>query len=64
MFCDTSNMDEHQKAYMLAKRAQFAKAASASVGDTASVGDATSAWVKVQVLSGTLNGSQFSFFLS
>ena len=49
MFCDTSNMDVNQKAYMLAKRAQFAKAASASVGDTASVGDATSAWVKVQV---------------
>ena len=39
-----SNMDEHQKAYLMAKRAQFAKAASASVGD------ATSAWVKVQVL--------------
>ena len=47
MFCDMSNMDEHQKAYLRAKRAQFAKAASASVGDTASVGDATSAWVKV-----------------
>ena len=45
-----SNMDEHKKAYLMAKRAQFAKAASASVGDTASVGDATSAWVKVQVL--------------
>jgi len=44
MFCDMSNMDEHQKAYVMAKRAQFAKAASASVGDTASVGDATSAW--------------------
>ncbi|KAG2597992.1 hypothetical protein PVAP13_5KG021700, partial [Panicum virgatum] len=36
MFCDMSNMDEHQKAYVMAKRAQFAKAASASVGDTAS----------------------------
>jgi len=43
MFCDTSNMDENQKAYMMAKRAQFAKAASASVGDTVSVAsDATS----------------------
>jgi hypothetical protein len=41
MFCDMSNMDEHQKAYILAKRAQFAKAASSSV-DTASVGDAAS----------------------
>jgi hypothetical protein len=36
MFCDTSNMDVNQKAYMLAKRAQFAKAASASVGDATS----------------------------
>jgi hypothetical protein len=41
MFCDMSNMDEHQKAYILAKRAQFAQAASSSV-DTASVGDAAS----------------------
>ena len=41
MFCDMSNIDKHQKAYLMAKRAQLAKAASASVGD------ATSAWVKV-----------------
>jgi hypothetical protein len=41
MFCDMSNMDEHQKAYILAKRARFAKSASSSV-DTASVGDAAS----------------------
>jgi len=38
-----SNMDKHQKTFLMAKRAQFTKAASASVGDTASVGDATSA---------------------
>ena len=36
MFCDMSNMDEHQKAYLMAKRAQFAKTASASVGDATS----------------------------
>ena len=41
MFCDMTTMDAHQRAYVLAKRAQIAKETSAAVVDSAggSVGD-------------------------
>ena len=41
MFCDLTKMDEHQRAYVRAKRAELAKAAliSANVGDSASCGE-------------------------
>ena len=41
MFCDMTTMDAHQRAYVLAKRAQIAKETSAAIVDSAgaSVGD-------------------------
>jgi len=35
MFCDMTTMDAHQRAYVLAKRAQMAKETSAAVVDSA-----------------------------
>ncbi|CAN6374028.1 unnamed protein product [Urochloa humidicola] len=39
MFCDVTKMDEHQRAYVMAKRAELAKAACANVGESTSVGE-------------------------
>ncbi|CAO2149142.1 unnamed protein product [Urochloa humidicola] len=39
MFCDVSKMDEHQRAYVMAKRVELAKAACANVGESISVGE-------------------------
>ncbi|CAL5013758.1 unnamed protein product [Urochloa decumbens] len=39
MFCDVTKIDEHQRAYVMAKRAELAKAACANVGESTSVGE-------------------------
>lgn len=45
MFCDVTNMDNHQRAYVLVKRAEIAKVASLRSSGGASVGESGGASV-------------------